>query len=160
MITFIGGFLTVIGLFLIGVAQLLGGPGASASDQAAAPLLTIIGGGVAVLGLIIFVVGLVTGRKARAIGKRILESGVAAEAMVTFVDRNYNILVNERPIYSIVEFKFQDMSGAEHVFQHTTVNAELVIRNQVEVGSTVNIKYLPEDPSQNILMLENPSATT
>lgn len=160
MITFIGGFLTVLGLILIGVAQLLSGPGVSASDQAAAPILTTIGVGLAALGVIIFVVGLVTGRKARAVAARIAESGVVAQAVVTFVDRNYKILVNQQPIYSIVEVKFQDMSGTEHVFQHTTVDSELVIRNQVEVGSTVNVKYLPEDPSQNILMLADPRATT
>lgn len=160
MCAYIGGVLLFIGLLLAGIALLLSGEAASVSDQAAAPLLGLIGGGVAVLGLIVMVAGWVMARRQRATDKLIAEKGVVTEAVVTFVDRNYKILVREKPIYSIVEFKFRDVSGVEHVMQHTTVDSELVIRNQIEVGSTVNIKYLPEDPSQNVLMLEDPRATT
>jgi hypothetical protein len=38
------------------------------------------------------------------------------------------------------------------------VSSDLVIRLKLEVGSKVQIKYLNENPNQNILMLPNPGA--
>ena len=99
-------------------------------------------------------------RRKKSKAALISATGVLAEATVTFVDRNYRILVNEQPVYSIVEYKFLDTSGTERVFRAETVDAETVIRNQIQVGSTLNVKYLADDPSENILMLENPGATT
>jgi len=154
MTTIIGIFFMAMGIFFVVLAQVL--PGLAPGDETAlvSLIFTIVGGVMAVLGLVILVVGRAAGKKREAKAKLIYETGVAAEATVTFVDRNYRVLVNNNPIYSIVEYKFNDTSGVEHVFRKDTVQSELVIRNQVEVGSTVNIKYLAEDPSQNILMLE------
>jgi hypothetical protein len=150
----------VMGLIFVGVALLLGGSVASAGLASVTGVFLIVGGLMAVIGLVIIVAGRITTQKQKDKAMLIYQTGVDAEAMVTFVDRNYRILVNNQPIYSIVEFKFRDTSGVEHVVRKETVQSELVIRNQVEVGSTVNIKYLLEDPSQNILMLADPSATT
>lgn len=150
----------VMGLIFVGVALLLGGSVASAGLASVTGIFLVVGGLMAVIGVVIIVGGRITTQKQKDKAMLIYQTGVDAEAIVTFVDRNYRVLVNNRPIYSIVEFKFRDTSGVEHVARKETVQSELVIRNQVEVGSTVNIKYLLEDPSQNILMLADPSATT
>jgi hypothetical protein len=168
MTVLIGIFLLVMGLFFVGMAVLLavvmdGGLALAnlfTAGAGASGIFIIVGGLMAVVGLVLTVTGRAAAQRQKAKAMLIYQTGVAAEATVTFVDRNYRILVNNRPIYSIVEFKFRDTSGVEHVERKDTVDSELVIRNQIEVGSTVNIKYLAEDPSQNILMLADPSATT
>jgi hypothetical protein len=168
MTVLVGGILLVIGLSFVGMAVLMaviiGGSLSMASLMAPGAgisvIFIIVGGLMAVIGLVLIVTGRATARKQKAKAMLIYQTGVAAEATVTFVDRNYRILVNNRPVYSIVEFKFRDTSGVEHVERKETVQSDLVIRNQIEVGSIVNIKFLAEDPSQNILMLADPSATT
>ncbi len=168
MAVLVGGILLVIGLVFVGAAVLMvviiGGNLSMASLMAPGAgicvIFIIVGVLMAVIGLVLIVTGRATARKLKAKVMLIYQTGVATEATVTFVDRNYRILVNDRPIYSIVEFKFRDTSGVEYVERKETVQADLVIRNQIEVGSTVNIKYLAEDPSQNVLMLVDPSATT
>lgn len=82
----------------------------------------------------------------------LLARGLAAEATVTFVDRNYGMLVNNRPIYSIVEFTFTDMSGMQRTAKINDASSEWVIRNKIEVGSTVTVKYLPENPARVMLV--------
>jgi hypothetical protein len=69
-----------------------------------------------------------------------------------------SLLVNNKPIYSIVEFKFRDSAGVERVGRKNDVGSDLVIRLKIEVGSKVQVKYLNENPNQNILMLPNPGA--
>ncbi len=66
------------------------------------------------------------------------------------------MLVNEKPIYSIVEFTFRDSSGMEQTGRKEDVDSDLVIRNRIEVGGEVSIKYLPENPKENILILTDP----
>lgn len=168
MTVLIGIFFLVMGLIFVGVAAVVAialGGGLSlaslfAAETVVAGIFFIVGGLMAVIGLVLIVTGRAATQRQKAKAMLIYQTGLAAEATVTFVDRNYRVLVNNRPIYSIVEFKFRDASGVEHVERKDTVQSELVIRNQIEVGGTVNIKYLPEDPSQNILMLADPSATT
>jgi len=116
-----------------------------------------------VVGLIIAVVGLVILLRSRAFVKtqkalamKIYELGVAAEGTVTFVDKNYSLLVNQKPIYSIVEFKFEDRFGKEHISRKPNVESDLVIRLKLEVGSKVQLKYMNDNPDQNILMLPDP----
>jgi len=116
-----------------------------------------------VAGLIIAVVGLVILLRSRAFVKtqkalamKIYELGVAAEGTVTFVDKNYSLLVNQKPIYSIVEFKFEDRFGKEHISRKPNVESDLVIRLKLEVGSKVQLKYMNDNPDQNILMLPDP----
>jgi hypothetical protein len=95
-------------------------------------------------------------RKRRALALRIYERGIPTEGTVTFVDKNYSLLVNQKPIYSIVEFKFRDGSGVERTSRKTDVESDLVIRLKIEVGSKVQVKFLYEDPEKNILMLPEP----
>jgi hypothetical protein len=113
------------------------------------------------LGIILLIIGLRALKKKRKAKTAILDAlqhGVDAKARVTFVDKNYTITMNERPLFSIVEFEFSDDYG--HVFtgRKDQVDSDLVIRNKVEVGSEVDIKYLPEDPSINALLLPDPRA--
>jgi hypothetical protein len=97
-------------------------------------------------------------KKLKALAEKIFALGVPAEGTITFVDKNYSLLVNNKPIYSIVEFKFRDGSGTERVSRKNNVESDLVIRLKLEVGSKVNIKYLNENPEQNIMLLQDPSA--
>lgn len=78
--------------------------------------------------------------------------GVEAEGTITFLDRNYGVLVNNRPIYSIVEYTFQDRMGREHTGRVDNFPSEVAIRSKLEVGSTVRVKYLAEDPTQSTLL--------
>lgn len=113
------------------------------------------------LGILLLIFGLRAlkkKKKAKIAMLDALKHGVDAKARVTFVDKNYYITMNERPLFSIVEFEFTDDYG--HVFtgRKDQVDSDLVIRNKVEVGSEVDIKYVPEDPSINALLLPDPRA--
>jgi len=123
----------------------------------------IIFGGMGLLfmavGLVMLVIGLTKSKRKKALAEKISTMGVPAEAVVTFVDRNYSVQVNKTPIYSIVEFKFRDNAGREHAGRKTNVNSDLVNRLKLEVGSKIQIKYLNEDPNQNILLLPNANVT-
>ena len=76
----------------------------------------------------------------------------------TFADKNYSVLVNGKPIFSSVEFTYQDSAGKPHTGRKDNVNSDLVIRDKIVVGSLVAVKYLPENPDKNILILEDPTA--
>lgn len=161
----IGGFLILFGLIFFFV----GGGIGLISDLISGHALTgpqgfvhmVFGG----LGLIIFIIGvamlvgsLARAKKRKALAMLIYERGIPVEGTVTFVDKNYSMLVNQKPIYSIVEFKFRDNSGKEQVARKNDVESDLVIRLKIEVGSKVQVKYLNEDPQKNILMLPDPQA--
>jgi hypothetical protein len=77
---------------------------------------------------------------------------VATHGVITYLDRNYSLLVNNRPISSIVEYRFQDGSGVWHTKRKPDMNADVVIRQGLQVGLTVSVIYLPEDPSKNALV--------
>jgi hypothetical protein len=96
-------------------------------------------------------IGMARGAKKAGLDKRIAQTGTETEATVTFVDKNYSMLVNNRPIYSIVEYQYQDEFGNEHTNRIENVSTDAVIRNKVEVGSKIRIKYLPEDPGQSVM---------
>ena len=85
----------------------------------------------------------------------IMETGISTTAQVTFVDRNYRVLINNRPVYSIVEYVYQDDLGNKYSKRIDRVSSEAVIRNQIAVGSTVDIKYSSTDPSQSIWQMPN-----
>ena len=108
-----------------------------------------IGGLMTLFGLL----GLVRGSKRAKQENHIAQTGVEAEANVTFVDRNYGMLVNNRPIYSIVEYAYQDGMGNEFVGRMETVSTDTVIRNNIVVGSKIRIKYLPEDPGKSVPLI-------
>lgn len=106
-----------------------------------------------IVGLAFIVMGRADARKARQEVDHIVKDGVDATGTVTCVDNNYNILVGDAPIYSIVEFTFRDAAGNEHTTRKEDVNRELVIRNKIQVGSQVQLKYIPTNPEENGLLL-------
>lgn len=97
--------------------------------------------------------GLVRGSKKAKLDNLIAQTGLEKEATVTFVDKNYNLLVNNRPIYSIVEYKYQDDFGNEYTNRVDNISTDAVIRNKIEVGSTIRIKYLPNDPAKSVALI-------
>lgn len=115
-----------------------------------------VGGLFAIIGTIMAitgVLGLSRGVKKSKQDKRIAQLGTEAEATVTFVDKNYSFLVNNRPIYSIVEYSYKDNMGQEHTNRIEDFNSETVIRNKIEVGSSITIKYLDTDPGNSVIIL-------
>lgn len=112
----------------------------------------ILGG----IGLLFTYLGL-TGRSRDAKQQKqnllITQTGVETDGTVLFVDKNYSILLNKKPIYSIVEYKYQDSFGTEHIRKVNNIPSDLVIRNKIEVGGTVKIKYLNEDPKQSVILI-------
>jgi hypothetical protein len=116
-----------------------------------------VGGFLALLGVIFILAGLI-GRsraaKQKQLNLQIMQTGIDAEGTVTFVDKNYSVLVNKVPVYSIVEYTYQDRTGKQHTRRVSTLNSELVIRNRVQVGSRIPIKYSAEDSATSILLLQ------
>lgn len=96
--------------------------------------------------------GIRSRRKLKARQERILQYGVETEATITFVDRNYGMLVNNRPIYSIVEYTFLDRMERQQTGRINNASSDYVIRNKLEVGSTIRIKYLPDDPTMSLML--------
>jgi hypothetical protein len=115
-----------------------------------------VGGGIGALGLL-FVVGGLRGRsrtkKQQAEIMHIMKTGIPVEGTVTFADKNYSFLVNKKPIYSIVEYTYVDQAGKQHTRRVETVPSDYVIRQQIQVGSKVNIKYATEDYGKSTILL-------
>ncbi|MFH2107582.1 MAG: DUF3592 domain-containing protein [Chrysiogenia bacterium] len=161
----IGGFLFLFGLifFLVGGGVGLVNDLLSGNLQVdLANLNMIVFGGLGlifmIIGAILFIRSLVQGKKNKALAEKIFAMGVPAEATITFFDKNYGMLVNNKPIYSIVEFKFRDSSGNERVGRKSNVSSDLAIRLKFEVGTKVQIKYMHDNPDQNILIMKDPAA--
>jgi hypothetical protein len=115
-----------------------------------------VGGGLAGLGAIFTLVGLVGMVRGSRQAKRnqyLLQHGVDAEGTVTFVDRNYSILVNRRPIYSIIEYTYRDAAGNQHTRRITNADSDLVIRKQIHVGAKVAVKYSADNPGESLIVL-------
>jgi len=115
-----------------------------------------VGGLVGGIGLILAICGLVgisRGLKKAKEDSLIIQTGTDADAVVTFVDKNYTLLVNNRPIYSIVEYSYLDKYGDRHTNRIETLNSEQVIRNQIQVGATIAIKYSTEDPAKSTIVM-------
>lgn len=164
----VGIILIVVGLIFIAAGVFAGGliggiMGAvssvpEASDVAGgmmgsmSTIFLVAFGGVGVLMVIFGVLSLRRGRRQVQQHQLILANGIQTEGRVTFVDRNYSVTVNNRPIYSIVEYTYTDGSGVAHTNRIDQVNTESVIRAGIEVGSTIQIKYLMEDPSQSTIV--------
>ncbi|MBN1966720.1 MAG: hypothetical protein JW910_18855 [Anaerolineae bacterium] len=168
----VGGILIIAGIFTIviggGIGLLTGSllnsvPGAEAASgftNIGAIITLVIGGGLVVIGLIIMLTSRARGRQKRELAMHVYQNGIDTEGIVTFVDRNYSMLVNNNPIYSIVEYKFRDQAGREFVKRVNDANSEVVIRNALQVGSRIAVKYLPDDPTQNIMMLPTEGIAT
>ncbi len=161
----VGGFLIVFGLIFLAVGGIpliiaaTRGTLEFGGQHLVFAIFAVIGLIIFLIGVLLLVTSLTKAKKKRALAMLIYERGVPAEGTVTFVDKNYSILLNQKPIYSIIEFKFRDSSGTERVARKTDVNSDLVIRLKLEVGSKVQVKYLNEDWQKNILLLPDPTAT-
>ncbi len=119
-----------------------------------------IGGGIAGLGGIFLLAGLIGQIRYSKLNKQklhILRTGVETEGTVTFVDKNYSLLVNNNPVYSIVEYTYPDNSGNEYTRRVETISSEIVIRNRIQVGNIIPIKYAVEDPSLSVILLQSPA---
>lgn len=114
-------------------------------------IMWVIGGLLILWGII----SLVRGQARKEDLKLVAANGVDTTGVVTFLDRNYAVLVNNRPIYSVVEYRYRDQVGREFVHRANTLKTELVIRSGLQVGTPVKVRYLASDPSKSgILGLE------
>lgn len=114
-----------------------------------------VGGFVGGLGALFSLGGLIGLARGSTQGKQqghIMQNGVDAQASVTFVDKNYSIQVNRRPIYSIVEYTYVDSSGIEHTARFDKIKSEQVIRSRIQVGATIAIKYSSDNPAQSVIV--------
>lgn len=124
-------------------------------------LIPVILGGAFVLIFVVTLIILSALRKFSGGSKKLMEqkmhiaqNGTETEGIVTFVDKNYSMLVNNKPIYSIVEYTFQDKAGTKYVRRIDNLNSDLVIQKQIKVNEPIRIKYLPEDPNQSVIMFD------
>ncbi len=114
-------------------------------------IFTLVFGGVGALLVVLGGISVFRGRKAGQLHEQILETGMEAAGEVTYVDKNYRVLVNNAPIYSIVEYKYRDSSGMEYTSRMDRVSTESVVRSGIAVGSQIKVMYLPEDPSKSTI---------
>ncbi len=117
-----------------------------------------IGGFLSGLGAIFLVRGLRGRARAAEAHKQklhILKTGIETEGKVTFVDKNYSFLVNQKPVFSIVEYTYQDRAGQTHSRRINNISSDLVIRKQIQVGHSVAVKYSGTHPWQSILLLQD-----
>ena len=96
-------------------------------------------------------IGAMRGAKRSKLASHIAQTGVETDATITFIDKNYALLVNNRPVYAIVEYSYQDELGHEYANRIENISTDYVIRNKVEVGNKIRIKYLPAEPAQSVI---------
>ncbi|MCP4438565.1 MAG: hypothetical protein GY810_06435 [Aureispira sp.] len=116
-----------------------------------------IGGGIAGLGgvfLIFGMIGMARNSKLQKEKLHIMQTGIKTEGKVTFVDKNYSLLINNRPVFSIVEYTYKDKSGNDYSRRIDSINSNIVIRCQIQVGAIVAIKYKADDPSKSVILLQ------
>ena len=127
-----------------------------ADAETAATARYAIGGGVGGLGLLFALGGvrsMIRGSKEKKRNQEIMQNGVAAEGTITFVDRNYRVLVNKQPIYSIVEYTYRDSAGNAHKRRTETAPSDAVIRMGLAVGGKVAIKYSAQNPAESLIVV-------
>ncbi|MFN8534424.1 MAG: hypothetical protein U0556_12865 [Dehalococcoidia bacterium] len=76
---------------------------------------------------------------------------VEADGVITVLDRNFNVFVNHRPIYSTVEYRYRDRRGTLRTRRVEQMNAELVRRAGWQVGTTIKVRYLATDPARSVI---------
>lgn len=116
-------------------------------------LFTYIFVGVGALMSFFGVISLFRGGRRSQMTKKVLQEGTAGQGQITFIDRNYSVQINNRPVYSIVEYTYQDGMGNQYVNRVTDANTEFVIRAGWQVGTTIPIKYLSDNPQQSALVM-------
>lgn len=109
-----------------------------------------------VVGVILWITGNVKGKETQELAMKIFKEGILTKGNVTFVDKNYSLEVNQKPIYSIVEVVFNDEMGREYVSRKENIESDLVIRSQVVIGSEIDMKYLRDDPTKNVFLIWEP----
>lgn len=77
------------------------------------------------------------------------ERGIPTTATVTFVDRNYSTKVNGDYIYSIVEYEYEDHHGTHQSHRLPRILSDIVVRQQIQIGDTINIVYHPDKPEKS-----------
>lgn len=158
-----GIILLVMGVIFIAAGifagQVIGSMMGSAPDVAqeamgmSQNLFTYIFVGVGALMSFFGVISLFRGGRRSQMNKKVLQEGIDGQGTITFVDRNYSVQINNRPIYSIVEYTYKDGMGNQYTNRVTDANTEFVIRAGWQVGAVVPIKYLSEDPQQSALLM-------
>jgi len=110
-------------------------------------------GGVGLLAFIPGVFAFRSGRKEASYRREALENGVDSTGKITYLSPNYRITVNERPIFTIIEYIYQDSLGYEFTDRINNANSEKVIRAGWQVGSEIPIKYLSAEPEKSAIVL-------
>lgn len=159
------GFICVVVGFVVhsalssGAASMQGSLGGAAGAEVgmamALPSMILwgVGGLLLLLGVPLFGLGLMQSAARRNEMQQIMTSGVEGQAAITFLDRNWSVRINGQPIYSIVEYRFQDSSGREFVRRVDDIKSEIAIRSGWQVGSQIRIRYLAQDPSKSGIMV-------
>ena len=128
------------------------------SDNGLKDILALsIGGGLAGLGGIFLIIGMIGLARSSKLNKEklyIMQTGVKTKGKITFVDKNYSLLVNNTPVFSIVEYIYSDKKGNQYTRRIDTISSNIVIRLQIQVGAIVSIKYLANDPSKSVILLQ------
>lgn len=109
--------------------------------------------GVGALLVFFGLISLLRSRKSSQLTQLVMANGVPGQGKITFVDRNYGLLVNNRPVYSIVEYTYSDGLGNQYSNRVNNANSDYVIRAGWQVGTSVPIKYLTEDPSKSTIVM-------
>lgn len=155
---FIGIILLAVGItvyFALGTVTTYNG-GKTMSPELKMTLQLSIGGFLSALGIIFLVVAFrskARAAKQQAENLHILQTGIAAEGTVTFVDKNYAVRVNKVPVFSIVEYTYKDRSGNVHTRRINNFSSEMVIRKQIQVGGKIPVKYSNEDAGKSVIVL-------
>ncbi len=111
-------------------------------------------GGLGLIFTLVAIIGQNRSKKQLARNQFILQNGVKTEGTFTFIDKNYAVLMNNKPIYSIVEYIYKDNLGTEHMRRITNFNSDIVIRKKMEVGSKIEVKYLSDKPSESVIVIQ------
>lgn len=97
--------------------------------------------------------GQAAAKKQAARNVYILQNGIETQGNITFVDKNYTLLINNAPVYSIVEYTYQDRNGNQHTRRINNIPSEIVIRKQIQVGGTIPVKYAPENSAESVMVI-------
>ncbi len=127
-----------------------------ANPETSSIAIYAIAGFLGLLGLIFLIAGIISmvrGSKQMKVNQYIANHGIPAEGTVTFVDRNWTLLVNKNPIYSIIEYTYTDNNGVQYSRKVTNANSNLVARMGIQVGSKIAIKYSPRNHAESVIIV-------
>jgi len=152
LVAFVGIILFIIGVILIGAGLAEGSPiGTVIRSVTGSP-----SGSLVVIGVVSSFFGLLLmnrfGRPSK-MTKKALREGIDGQGQITLIDRNYKVQMNDRPIYSSVEYTYIDNDGNQYVNRIDYADTESVIRAGWQVGSIVPIKYLKDNPQHSALVI-------